>query len=89
MICCRSIFHGRVQGVGFRWTTGRIASRHPVSGTVRNCSDGTVELILQGNADVIEQLIQDIESAFPRNIDRCDRTDLEELRNMSGFEITA
>ena len=87
-ICCRCLYHGRVQGVGFRWTTRRIASRHPVCGTVRNCPDGTVELVVQGDAAVIEQFLQDIQAAFPQNIDTCDRTELPELRTFDGFEIT-
>ena len=30
------VFHGRVQGVGFRWTTQTVAERFPVRGWVRN-----------------------------------------------------
>ena len=86
-ICCRCVYHGRVHGVGFRWVTRRIASRHPVSGTVRNCSDGTVELIVQGDAAVIEECLQNIQKAFRQNIDACDRTELPELQTFDGFEI--
>ncbi|MHC4288506.1 MAG: acylphosphatase, partial [Planctomycetota bacterium] len=37
------IFKGRVQGVGFRYTTQRAASRYELTGYVRNLPDGTVE----------------------------------------------
>ena len=46
--CRRIIFHGRVQGVGFRYTTHRIARGFPVTGFVRNLTDGTVELVACG-----------------------------------------
>ena len=48
MIAKKVIFTGRVQGVGFRYTTKQIALGFDVSGTVKNLSDGTVELRLMG-----------------------------------------
>lgn len=41
-------FSGRVQGVGFRYTTEAIASRFGVTGFVRNLRDGRVELVAEG-----------------------------------------
>ncbi len=59
------IFVGRVQGVGFRYTTFHIANRHKLTGFVRNCSDGTVEMLAQGPEDDITACIRDIEESFP------------------------
>lgn len=42
------IFAGRVQGVGFRLTACRVAERFAVTGYVRNCTNGNVELIAEG-----------------------------------------
>ncbi|MEE3179555.1 MAG: acylphosphatase [Verrucomicrobiota bacterium] len=42
MIAKRVIFSGRVQGVGFRYTTREIATGFDVVGAVRNLPDGTV-----------------------------------------------
>lgn len=44
---------GRVQGVGFRWTTTRLATRLHIVGWVRNESDGSVTVRAQAeNADL-------------------------------------
>jgi acylphosphatase len=49
---------GRVQGVGFRWWTRREARALGLSGTVRNCEDGSVEVRVSGSPEAIEALVQ-------------------------------
>lgn len=44
---------GRVQGVGFRWWTERKARSLGVKGTVRNCPDGSVEVMAEGADDAM------------------------------------
>ena len=44
----RVYYSGRVQGVGFRWTTLQIAKEFEVTGTVRNLRDGRVQLDVCG-----------------------------------------
>ena len=57
----RITFHGRVQGVGFRYTVLRLAQRYPaVSGYVRNMPDGSVELFAQGPPHNVEAFVNDI-----------------------------
>lgn len=41
-------YSGRVQGVGFRATVKRVAHGYEVTGTIRNLSDGRVELAAEG-----------------------------------------
>ena len=48
---------GRVQGVCFRWETQRTANSLGVSGWVRNCRDGSVELIAEGERHRLEDLL--------------------------------
>jgi acylphosphatase len=54
--CRRWLVSGRVQGVGFRYYVVRNASRLGLVGTVRNLSEGQVEVVARGEADVLEQL---------------------------------
>lgn len=58
------IFSGRVQGVGFRFTTVQFARRRQLGGTVRNLPDGRVELVLEGSAGDISDLVADIQRHF-------------------------
>jgi len=46
----RLSIRGRVQGVWFRESTRIEAERLGVNGWVRNCADGSVEAVLEGDA---------------------------------------
>ena len=48
---------GRVQGVGYRYALRDEARRLGVHGWVRNCADGSVEALLQGDDDAIGALV--------------------------------
>lgn len=45
----RLLFSGDVQGVGFRWTNQNVARQHHLTGWVKNLSDGTVAMEIQGS----------------------------------------
>lgn len=47
---------GHVQGVGFRWSTARVARELGLSGTVHNRPDGTVEVHASGSPDALARL---------------------------------
>ena len=53
-------FKGTVQGVGFRYMTERLATRLPVSGFVRNLSDGRVELVAEGEENNLRDFLKSI-----------------------------
>ena len=57
---------GHVQGVGFRYFVRSVAHRHGLGGYALNLADGRVEFLLQGEADHIEQVIEQIRSG-PRH----------------------
>jgi len=83
----RYIFHGRVQGMGFRYTTASIAKRFSVVGYVKNLSDGTVELVVEGSQAMVCGFLNEIASAFREHISESDRTVLDSPEQFTGFEI--
>jgi len=48
---------GRVQGVAFRYYTQDVAQNLEIKGWVRNCWDGKVEIVMEGEKEKVEQLI--------------------------------
>ena len=48
---------GRVQGVYFRASACQEAQSLGITGWVRNCSDGSVELVAEGPREKLDQLI--------------------------------
>lgn len=52
-----AIVHGYVQGVSFRYYTQREANLLGVRGWVANRPDGTVQVVAEGDADSLEQLV--------------------------------
>lgn len=83
----RVIYGGRVQGVGFRWTTANIARRHEVNGSVRNLADGTVEVIAQGERGAVMKFLSEVAGAMRGNIERSDSEELDVQDELAGFHI--
>jgi len=54
----RLVISGRVQGVFFRESMRERAEQLKVTGWVRNCVDGTVEAVTQGDAFAVGRLIE-------------------------------
>ncbi len=77
--------HGRVQGVFFRDSVRREAERRGVAGYARNCADGTVEAVFEGEPDAVDALVQACRNdPGHSHVDRVDVTD-EEPEGLSGF----
>jgi len=58
------LFSGMVQGVGFRYTTERVARRFPVTGYVKNLPDGDVEVVAEGDREDVRQFVAAVEKAM-------------------------
>jgi acylphosphatase len=52
-----AVVHGRVQGVGFRYSAIREARRLGLSGSVSNRGDGGVEVYAEGENGALEKLL--------------------------------
>ena len=57
-------YSGSVQGVGFRFTAERLASKLGLKGWVRNAEDGRVELVCEGEPADIEEFLKKISEVF-------------------------
>ncbi len=62
---CRAVVHGRVQGVGFRYSAIRQARALGIRGTVANRMDGSVEVCAEGDADALARFIAWLEKGPP------------------------
>ncbi len=54
----RVLISGRVQGVGYRYSTRLQARRLLLKGWVRNLGDGRVEAVFQGSEDAVAQMLR-------------------------------
>jgi len=86
----RVVFSGRVQGVGFRYTTKQLALGFEVVGSVKNLKDGTVELLVMGEEDEVAEFIEEItqESELAGLIKEHSIWEIDPLTNTRGFRIS-
>lgn len=72
--------HGRVQGVGFRWWTRRTAGRLGIAGSVRNLSDGTVEVRAAGPPDAMRDFESHLHRGPPSaSVERLTRFEVDDF----------
>jgi acylphosphatase len=68
MVRAHIIFSGTVQGVGFRFTVQKYALVLGLKGWVKNLSNGSVEALIDGPKQSIEELCRNIEDDFQGHI---------------------
>jgi acylphosphatase len=78
--------HGVVQGVGFRHFTSQLAESFGIEGYVRNVPDGTVELVAEGETQVLKAFLEEVRIG-PRfgSVSRIDVEWSEVKGGLSGF----
>lgn len=59
----RMTVEGRVQGVGFRYSTKMVADELGITGVVRNEMDGSVSMEACGEDDAIKRFIQRVKES--------------------------
>lgn len=90
--CHHVVYHGRVQGVGFRLTTTHIARGFAVDGYVKNMPNGTVEMVVCCESAVLDEFLKAVEDVFRGHIDHRDIREATpnecfEIETLGGFEV--
>ena len=70
--CLEVHFRGRVQGVGFRWSTWRLAGNYPLAGYVKNLPNGSVEMIVEGEECDAKAFLSALRNQMSTCIDSCE-----------------
>jgi len=64
MVRANLLFLGKVQGVGFRYTTLSFGQELELKGWVKNMSDGSVQAVVEGPREKIKELIAKLKVQF-------------------------
>jgi acylphosphatase len=84
----RFVVRGRVQGVGFRWFVEHEAHTLGVYGWVRNCFDGSVEVLATGSREQLSTLRRRLQQG-PRaaRVDEVEESDAQPVEGLKTFRI--
>ncbi|GIX21748.1 MAG: acylphosphatase [Gammaproteobacteria bacterium] len=89
-VCRHYRVWGRVQGVGFRAATCQTARRLGVDGWVRNCPDGSVEVVACAPPAVLAEFEAWLHQGPPlAEVQAVERTALDAPAPAGGFETRA
>ena len=80
-------FAGRVQGVGFRYTTRAIAGRFTVTGFVQNLPDGRVRLVAEGKPSELDRFFWAVRDEMQRCIQSVETQVTAATGEFDDFEI--
>ena len=78
---------GRVQGVGFRFSTEDMAAVYKLNGWVRNLPDGRVEAVFEGDRPAVEAMLAWCHKGPPHAQVHQVAVTYETLEGLNGFEI--
>lgn len=78
---------GKVQGVGYRIATVRRAHSLGITGWVRNLDDGSVEALLQGPHDRIDEMLSWLRMGPPAaRVSHVEANEVHDERHYDRFE---
>ncbi len=80
-------YRGTVQGVGFRYTARRLASRFAVAGYVRNLPDGRVLVVAEGQPAELDRFLAAIMEHLGHYVDDVQVARGSAENHFRGFEI--
>lgn len=80
--------HGKVQGVGYRFYATRVARRLGLKGWIQNLRDGSVESIVEGEPQKIDEWITEIKEG-PRyaEVVRIDQERRDSAGPLGDFDV--
>lgn len=82
----RIFVSGRVQGVGYRDWVVRTAQRTGITGWVRNVRDGRVEILVAGEDDRVDTLVEELNQGPPlARVDHIEAYPAEGEKAHKGF----
>ncbi|WP_413168419.1 acylphosphatase [Capilliphycus salinus ALCB114379] len=84
----RVLISGRVQGVGFRYSTREAAIQRNVNGWVKNLPDGRVEAVLEGSQTDVESMIEWCHQGPPGAVVKEVSVAEESPEGLQNFEIS-
>lgn len=87
MIRRRVVVRGRVQGVFFRDTCRREARSRGVSGWAANRADGSVEVVFEGEADAVDQMLAWCRTGPEEASVASVEVEVEQPQQESGFRV--
>ena len=77
-----------MQGVGFRWYVQRLAQGMNLCGFVKNLRDSRVEVVAEGNDNLIEQFLKGLkEGSFEDGIEEIKKTEEKYEGEYSDFRV--
>lgn len=83
-----ALVFGYVQGVNFRWYTRRNALHLGLTGYVRNMSDGSVEVVAEGEREDVQRLLAWLHRGPPlAEVERVEVTWEPATKEFFSFEV--
>jgi len=80
-------FSGYVQGVGFRYSACRAAAGHEVTGYVRNCPDGSVECVVEGETVEVDAFVAELTRRMGQYIHKSTCQRAPACGHFDGFDV--
>ena len=78
---------GKVQGVGYRYSTMNQATKLGLNGWVRNLPDSRVEAVFEGESEIVEEMIRWCHTGPTTAIVKDVQVEYSEIEGLHGFEI--
>ncbi|MBE9216410.1 acylphosphatase [Plectonema cf. radiosum LEGE 06105] len=82
-----ALISGKVQGVGYRYSTMNAAKKLGLNGWVRNLPDSRVEAVFEGASEVVQEMIRWCHDGSIKAIVTDVQVKYSEAEGLQGFEI--